>query len=245
MSYESETNGLLEQPAPARRRRRREKPSCRVSPGFVILCAILITLTAAVGVTAAVRLASSGASSPEEAETNVPDSVRQDFLTPNEWSRPGDPLETVTGVVLHYVGNPGTSAQANRNYFESLSSGELKTYASSHFIVGLEGEVIQCVPLTEIAYASNTRNADTVSVEVCHPDEGGEYAPASYRTVVELTAWLCREFRLEPETDVIRHYDVTGKLCPLYYVEHEAAWAQLLDDIAAEIQIQEEAEKNS
>ena len=75
MSYESETNGLLEQPAPARRRRRREKPSCRVSPGSVILCAILITLTAAAGITAAVRLASGGASSPEEAETKDRKSV--------------------------------------------------------------------------------------------------------------------------------------------------------------------------
>ena len=25
---------------------------------------------------------------------------------------------------------------------------------------------------------------------------------------------------------VIRHYDVKGKLCPLYYVEHPEAWEQ-------------------
>ena len=68
---------------------------------------------------------------------------------------------------------PIPTAQANRNYFESLSSGEEGTYASSHFIVGLEGEVLQCIPLTEIAYASNIRNADTVAIEVCHPDETG------------------------------------------------------------------------
>ena len=235
MTYEREER---ERNRPRRRQRR------RVNPGFVMLCAILATLTAAVLITAAVRLASGGPS-PEEAEKNVPDYVQQDFLSVNEWSRPGDPLEKVNGVVLHYVGNPGTSAQANRNYFETLASGELQTYASSHFIVGLEGEVVQCVPLTEIAYASNSRNEDTVSVEVCHPDEGGQYGPETYRRVVELTAWLCREFRLDPEEDVIRHYDVTGKLCPLYYVEHEDAWAQLLADIAEEVRAQDEAEKNS
>ncbi len=27
--------------------------------------------------------------------------------------------------------------------------------------------------------------------------------------------------------DVIRHYDVTGKICPKYFVEHEDAWEQL------------------
>ena len=80
-------------------------------------------------------------------------------------------------IVIHYVGNPGTTAKANRNYFESLSSGETETYASSHFIVGLEGEVIQCIPLTEIAYASNIRNEDTVAIEVCHPDETGAVLP--------------------------------------------------------------------
>lgn len=161
----------------------------------------------------------------------VPDYVEQDLLPVNEWSRPGLPLEEINGVVIHYVGNPDTSAQANRNYFASLSSGEEGTYASSHFIVGLEGEVIQCVPLTEIAYASNDRNDDTVAIEVCHPDETGEFSDVTYDRVVELTAWLCRTFRLDPAEDVIRHYDVSGKLCPLYYTEHPEAWAAFLEDV--------------
>ena len=32
--------------------------------------------------------------------------------------------------------------------------------------------------------------------------------------------------------DVIRHYDVTGKNCPKYYVEHEDAWKQFKVDVA-------------
>ena len=142
---------------------------------------------------------------------------------------------------MHYVGNPGTTAPANRKYFNSLADGAMGVYASSHFIVGLEGEVIQCVPLTEIAYASNARNDDTVSVEVCHPDETGEYSPAAYARAVELTAWLCRSFRLDPAEDVIRHYDVSGKRCPLYYVENPGAWEALLEDVAAEMKAQEAA----
>lgn len=202
---------------------------------------ILALLTALVLGAAALRLINQGAS-PAEAEARLPNYVTKDLLEVNEWSRPGEPLKRVRGVVLHYVGNPGTSAQANRNYFNSLASGELGVYASSHFIVGLEGEVIQCVPLTEIAYASNSRNGDTVSVEVCHPDEAGEYAPVTYARVAELAAWLCWEFRLDPKEDVIRHYDVTGKRCPLYYVEHPDAWEALLEDIEAELEAREEAE---
>ena len=167
-----------------------------------------------------------------------PDYGTADFLPVNAWSRPGTPLGDIDGVVIHYVGNPGTSAQANRDYFASLSSGELETYASSHFIVGLEGEVVQCIPLTEQAYATPGRNADTVAIEVCHPDETGEFSPVTYDRAVELTAWLCGTFGLDPETDVTRHYDATGKRCPLYYVEHPEAWEAFLADTAAELERQ-------
>ena len=175
----------------------------------------------------------------------LPDYVEEDLLPVNDWSRPGAPLEKIDGVVIHYVGNPNTTAEANRNYFASLASGELETYASSHFIVGLEGEVLQCIPLTEIAYATPGRNEDTVAIEVCHPDETGEFSAVTYARAVELTAWLCREFRLDPEEDVIRHYDATEKLCPLYYVEHPDAWDAFQADVAAEMAAQAEAEKNS
>ena len=175
----------------------------------------------------------------------LPDYVEEDLLPVNDWSRPGTPLEKIDGVVIHYVGNPDTTAEANRNYFASLSTGELDTYASSHFIVGLEGEVIQCIPLTEIAYATPGRNEDTIAIEVCHPDETGEFSAITYDRVVELTAWLCREFRLDPAKDVIRHYDATEKLCPLYYVEHPEAWDQFRSDVADEMAAQAEAETPS
>lgn len=202
-----------------RRRRRRAVPAVPLLLGAVLVC-----LTAAV---LWVLLRDRG---PEAEDVPVPDYVEQDYLTVNQWSRPGTELEKIDGVVIHYVGNPATSAEANRNYFASLSNGQENTFASSHFVVGLGGEVIQCIPLTEIAYASNDRNGDTVSIEVCHPDETGEFSEATYERVVELTAWLCHTFELKPETEVIRHYDVTGKLCPLYYVEHPEAWEQLLAD---------------
>ena len=75
-------------------------------------------------------------------------------------------------IVIHYTANPGTSAMQNRNYFEGLKDSR-KTKASSHFIVGIEGEIVQCVPTWEIAYASNERNIDSVSIETCHKGEDG------------------------------------------------------------------------
>ena len=149
--------------------------------------------------------------------------IMEDYLPVNEYSRPGKELKKVNAVVIHYVGNPGTTAAQNRSYFENIiETGE--AYVSSHFIVGLDGEIIQCVPLDEISYASNERNDDTIAVESCHPDETGAYNKATYESLVKLTAYLCILYNLNPDKDIIRHYDVTGKECPKYFVDYENEW---------------------
>lgn len=151
------------------------------------------------------------------------DNIQQEILPVNPYSRPGDKISKVTAIVVHYVGNPGTTAEQNRSYFNNLA--ELKNaYASSHYVVGLQGEIIQCVPLDEIAYASNNRNYDTISIECCHQDAEGRFTGDTYNSLVRLVAALCRTYGLNPETDVIRHYDVTGKFCPIYYVNNPDEW---------------------
>ena len=133
-----------------------------------------------------------------------------ELLTVNPYSRPGTETKKITGVVVHYTANPGATAMDNRNYFENLKDSH-ETKVSSNFVVGLEGEIVQCVPTWEEAYASNSRNIDTVSIECCHPDESGKFNDKTYQSMVELSAWLCLKFDLD-ENDVIRHYDVTGRI---------------------------------
>ena len=159
-------------------------------------------------------------------EASVPDWVQVAYVT-NENARHGVRLSDFRGVVIHYVGNPATTAIANRNYFDQPT-----TEVVSHFVVGLDGEVVQCLPLHERSVASNARNCDTISIEVCHPDDSGKFSPATYASVVRLTAWLCDLGDLDSD-DIIRHYDVTGKECPRYYVRHPEAWEQLRHDISA------------
>ena len=174
----------------------------------------------------------------EETTTEDPfllsDKVIKNYLTPNEYSRPGKELKEVNAIVVHYVGNPGTTAAQNRSYFENLKDTHA-TSASSHYIIGMEGEIIQCVPLNEISYASNNRNKDTIAIECCHPDETGQFTTATYKSLVKLVAALCRTYDLDPETGIIRHYDVTGKYCPLYYVNHEDEWYGFKLDVKAEL----------
>ncbi len=151
------------------------------------------------------------------------------LLTVNPYSRPGTQTEQIRNIVVHYVANPGSTAQQNRDYFEGLKdTGE--TSSSSNFVIGLEGEIIQCVPTWEIAWASNEANSTSVSIELCHPTEAGEFTDETYESLVHLSAWLCEKFDLTSE-DILRHYDITEKMCPLYFVENEDEWVQFKKDV--------------
>lgn len=169
----------------------------------------------------------------EESETEghyVPrPEVDHQFLTPNEYSRPGDPTKKIEYIVIHYLANPGTTAQENRDYFDSLK--DLKTtYMSANYVIGLEGEIIQCVPDNEVAYASNERNEDSISIENCHKDTTGKFTEDTYNSLVKLTAFLAEKYGIDRE-HIIRHHDVTGKDCPKYYVENEDKWEEFKDDV--------------
>ena len=165
----------------------------------------------------------------ELAATSAPDWVDQQIIKVDGDSRRGVMLEGVRNIVIHYVGNPGTTAQQNRDYYANPSSD-----VSSHFVIGLKGEIIQCIPLHEKSSASNHRNKDTISIEVCHPDESGKFTDETYDSLVKLTVWLCEVCGLD-SSDIIRHYDITGKQCPLYFVTHENAWERFKKDVEISI----------
>lgn len=156
--------------------------------------------------------------------------IREEIIEIDGDSRKGTKLEGIRDIVIHYVGNPGTGAMQNRNWYANPES-----EVSSHFLVGLEGEVIQCIPLDEKSSASNHRNKDTISIEVCHPDGSGKFTEQSYKALVELTAWLVESAWLDPE-DLLRHFDITGKICPKYFVEQEDSWLQFRADVAAAVE---------
>lgn len=155
------------------------------------------------------------------------------YLTHN---RPYTKRSKTTAIAIHWVANPGTSAMQNRNYFQNTS-----TEVSANYIVGLQGEVVCCIPDEEVSWCTNQANSYTVSIENCHPDWTGKFNSATYNSLVELTVKLCKKYRLDPMSrGVIRHFDVTGKDCPKWFVpksrggsdtENCEHWAQFLWDV--------------
>lgn len=154
----------------------------------------------------------------------------ENFLTLNEYSRPGEALEQVNSIFVHYTANPNTSAAQNRSYFEQLKDTHI-TSASAHFIIGYNGEILQCIPLNEIAYAVQTRNYDSISIECCYKAADGSFTQDTYDSLIELLAWLTDAYDLTTD-DILRHYDCGGKKCPIYYTKNEDAWEQLKRDVA-------------
>lgn len=157
--------------------------------------------------------------------------VEDKLLTINPYSRSGEKQNKIEYIVVHYVGNANTSATANRNYFNNLAKTH-STSASSHYIIGLNGEIIRCIPDDEVAFHSGSysMNRKSIGIEDCHPDWNGKFTDDTYNALVELCADLCKKYGISIN-NVIRHYDVTGKSCPKYYVEHQDEWNKLKQDI--------------
>lgn len=162
-------------------------------------------------------------------ELEVPDYVNQDFIDPSR-ARTTERLTDLKSIVIHYTGNPGTTAEQNHRYFDKSD-----TLVCSHFLVGLDGEVIQCIPMHEQSAASNHRNVDTISIEICHPDKTGKFNQATYDSAVKLAAWICSNTDLD-ENDLIRHHDITGKDCPKYFVDSPDEWESFKKDVKQQIE---------
>jgi len=155
--------------------------------------------------------------------------ITEKFLTNNKYSRPGIKLKKVEKLVIHWVANPGTSAMANRNYFNNLKD----RYASAHYIIDINGEIIQCIPTTELAYhaGNNEWNEVSLGIECCHPDWTGRFSKATVDSLIELCAYLCQTFNLDPLKSIFRHYDVTKKDCPRYYVKNPEEFKKIKEKV--------------
>lgn len=158
--------------------------------------------------------------------------IEDRLLTISPYCRSGEKQGIITNIVVHWVGNAGSSAIGNRNYFNSLATSH-KTYASSHYIIGLNGEIIRCIPEDEVAFhaGSYSMNRKSIGIETCHPDWEGKFNEITYNSLVELCVDICRRYNLGIDA-IIRHYDVTGKECPRYYVRNESEWIKFKNDVA-------------
>lgn len=133
-------------------------------------------------------------------------------------------------IVVHYTGNDGDTDENNANYFRNNI-----VEASAHYFVD-DDSITQTVPDNYVAWHcgaktykhANCRNTNSLGVEICDDVRNGVIYPSdkTIANALELVEYLMKKYSV-PKENVIRHYDVTGKLCPAYWcgtAEKDAKW---------------------
>ena len=133
-------------------------------------------------------------------------------------------------IVIHYTWNDGDTDEGNANYFASRI-----IKASAHYFVD-DDSVTQSVPDNYVAwsvggtkysnckttgggkYYTKCTNSNSISIELCDTKKDGKIYPTkkTIDNAIELTRKLMKQYNI-PSTNVIRHFDVTGKTCPAYW----------------------------
>ena len=130
---------------------------------------------------------------------------------------------TIEWLVMHYTANDGDSDTSNGKYFQQ----PLNPVASAHFFVDDDSITIS-VPEDYVAFHCGAyhythpfcRNYNSIGIEMCDAKRDGKVM-ATAKTIAnaaDLAAMLCEKYNI-PVDHIIRHYDVTGKLCPKYWVD--------------------------
>lgn len=134
-------------------------------------------------------------------------------------------------LVVHYTAVPGDTAENNGRYFARADTGK----TSAHYFVD-EHQIVRSVPEECVAYHCggsiyyhpDCRNGNSIGVEICTKGGPGNYffEPAA----LENAKWLLRQLMEKydiPADHVVRHWDVTHKVCPAPFVgAGAAAWEE-------------------
>lgn len=149
-------------------------------------------------------------------------------------------------IVIHYTANDGDTAAANANYFKSRI-----VEASAHYFVD-DKSIFQSVPDNFVAWSvggnkypscattgggkwyGKCTNNNSISIELCDVVRNGksDFTETTIANAAELVRSLMKKYNV-PIENVIRHFDVVGKICPKPFVEDEKAWKNFkerLDD---------------
>ncbi|MEN7434587.1 N-acetylmuramoyl-L-alanine amidase [Bacillus velezensis] len=174
---------------------------------------------------------------------------RNQYIDINKWTRPGIKNNGVKKLVVHYTANPGASAANHYRYFgqtlpaQNRNLSEKKqTFASAHIFVD-RTEAICIIPLNEVAYHANdvqqfvngqpyrgvaalkpNANFLSIGVELCI-EKDGTFHPDTIARAEQACAELCKMYKLDPSNDIVRHYDITHKICPAPWVSNSKEFA--------------------
>lgn len=135
-------------------------------------------------------------------------------------------LSQIRYIVIHYTGNDGDTDENNGVYFKN---NDIDT--SAHYFVDSDS-ITRSVPDNFVAWHCggktyrhpSCRNSNSIGIEICDDVRNGVIYPSAktIENVLELTRHLAHTYNV-PYSHIIRHWDVTGKKCPAFWVD-DAKW---------------------
>lgn len=150
-------------------------------------------------------------------------------------------IKNIKFIVIHYTGTDGGNALNNGAYFAREKVG-----ASAHYFVDSTA-IVQSVPDDSIAwhcgakryYHPEAQNHNSIGIELCDEIKNGVIYPteATIQNAIELTTMLMAKYNI-PIDNVIRHWDVSHKLCPAYWCgtpARDALWRSAFWDHLKEV----------
>jgi N-acetylmuramoyl-L-alanine amidase CwlA len=174
---------------------------------------------------------------------------RKDYVNINPYSRSGDPLIRVQAIVVHYTANKYANAEDHQEFFDGADGGGGR-YAGAHIFVDKD-EAVEIIPLDEVAYHANetaprlsalrastsyypggNANLLTIGIEMCIERDGSFHPDTIERTRLVIKKLQSQFPQLrDTKNRVVRHYDITGKICPKPFVDSPSAWNSFLASI--------------
>lgn len=142
--------------------------------------------------------------------------------------------QPVRYIVMHYTANNGDTARNNCDYYHRVGG----LQASAHYFVDEHG-AMQSVRECDTAWHCGARaywhpecrNGNSIGIEMCSRKraDGSYYIkPETVANAATLAKDIMQRYGIDTD-HVLRHYDVTGKRCPMPWVDDPAQWTAFKD----------------
>ena len=139
--------------------------------------------------------------------------------------------QPVRYIVMHYTANNGDTAKNNCDYYHRVGG----LQASAHYFVDEHG-AMQSVREGDTAWHCGARaywhpecrNGNSIGIEMCSRKraDGSYYIlPETVANAAALAKDIMQRYGIDTD-HVLRHYDVTGKRCPMPWVDDPAQWTE-------------------
>lgn len=181
--------------------------------------------------------------------------INRDYITKINYTDLNN-LSRIKYIVIHYFGSLSLVENLGKYWAESFAG------ASSHYGIGHYGEIYQYVEDEDIAWHcgaisykhSECRNSNSIGIELAvrkrnknsllATDEDWYFEEETIKSAIELTKYLMKKYNITPDR-VLRHYDVTGKICPNPFVYNKGTigWEDFKKKIS-EVEIQNESKND-